>query len=221
MKPAPVKLGEQQTPVAAPPRLDLDEMWVEALESKASAVEAGDVADQDLGRLAEFTRRVVLAAESPAAVGRSLGWGPHKVRRLLHTRVYAEMRAVVLAEHGQTLDQKYGELSELVHETAYIGALRQQQIVTESPDDALVNKIAESSLDRIGLRAPEKKQTKVTVELSPETVALFEKAKADRAVVKAIDLERDFAFATKRPALDDERAKEKIGTGYLPAPEAK
>ena len=218
---SPVKLGTGKTthvPAAAPPSLDLEGAWLVSLEH---AARANDVADQDLGRLQAFIRRVCIAGEPPVSTGRALGWSPEKTRRLMRSRVYDDMRAAILAEHGQSLDQRITELAEVIHDTAYQGALRQNEIMRTSDDLPLVNKIAEASLDRVGLKAPEKKQTKVLIELSPETVALFAKAKADRLITKTIDLERDFAFATERPKLDDERAKDKIGTGYLPPPEPK
>lgn len=221
---SPVKLSgpKQQrsyVPAAQPAELDLDGAWLDQLERKSR--EPADVRDSDLGRLAEFTHRVVMLGEPPIPAGRSLGWSPPKVRRLMQSRVYADVRAQLLAAQAQSLEQRATEIHEVIHDTAYQGALKQNEIVRTSEDMTLVNKVANTALDRVGYRAPEKKQTKVVIELSPESAALFAKAKADRQITQAIDLERDFGFATARPKLDDERAKDKIGTGYLPPPEEK
>lgn len=195
------QLEERQLPAEVPGNRPLVEI----------AMECG-IPDRDLLKLDRFVRLVILENKPIAAAARLVGWRAERAWAVTKGIAYHEMRAELLARHSRTVDDIHNEIFNVVADTALRGAIKQNEIVQTSLNETLVSDVANKAMDRIGARAPERSQVEHRVELSEATVALIAKAFDAVKFAKEIDLERDFAFALKRPESDDDRAVKSIGT---------
>lgn len=170
---------------------------------------AHGVRDRDLLKMERFVRAVIVEGKPINVAGRTVGWSMGKVDKVVHqSTAYPAMRAELLSRITRTRDDVHHEIYNVVADTAVVGAHRQNQVVKTSRNEALVHQVAEAAMDRIGAAAPKQAEVKHQVELSEATLALFEKALGGprRAV-----LDTDWAFATVRPMLDDDRAMASVG----------
>lgn len=162
-----------------------------------------------------LARYIVVGGMSIAEAARRVGWKYQRAYNAVqHSQAYAEVRSRLIAEYNRTADQRTAEMFNIVADTAYIGALKQNRIVRESLNEQLVAAVADKAMDRVGFKAPERVDVSHKVELTDASAALIAKALSEVKAVDAIDLERDFGFAVARPQLDDDLAAASVGTGY-------
>ncbi len=166
-------------------------------------------------RLREFAYRIIVLGDSAQAAGRAVGWSASKTHNVRFTPEYAEIRAELVAEYGQKREAALNEIYAVVNDTAYHGAMRQNEIIHASADDRLVNDVANQAMDRIGARAAAKVDQRVTIELSPETAALIAKAQAVARLPQVPLEQSEFAYALERPSVGTEQARELIGTAAV------
>lgn len=195
----------EPVPVAdVPPLPDLSEPLVRI------AAENG-VRDRDLLRMDRFVRAVILDGKPVHVAGREVGWSIGKVDKVVNrSPAYQAMRAELLRRVTRTRDDVQREVYNVVTDTAIVGAHRQNHVLKTTRNEQLVHVIAEDAMDRVGARAPAQAEVKHQVELSEATLALFDKALAAHHVRQPL-LEGEWAFATERPVLDDDRAMASVG----------
>lgn len=169
------------------------------------------VRDRDLLRMDRFVRAVILDGKPVHVAGREVGWSIGKVDKVVNrSPAYQAMRAELLRRVTRTRDDVQREVYNVVSDTAIVGAHRQNHVLKTTRNEQLVHAIAEDAMDRVGARAPAQAEVKHQVELSEATLALFDKALTAHRVRQPL-LEGEWAFATERPALDDDRAMASVG----------
>lgn len=183
-----------------------------APESRFYSERSTSCSDAHLLRLREFAYRIIVLGEGPAVAALNVGWSAAKGYRERTLPRYAEVRAELLREYGQKREAALNEIYAVVTDSAYHGAVRQNEMVHTSDDNRLVNDIANQAMDRVGARAAAKVDQRVTIELSPETAALIAKAHAVASMPRVPLEESEWAYALERPSVGTQQARELIGT---------
>lgn len=175
----------------------------------------GNVQTKNLIKLDQLARMITLHGKSLAEAAQRVGWSYQRAwLAVRNSKAYAEIRARLISQYAQAAEARDAELMNVVVDTAYVGVMRQNEIVRTSQNEQLVASVADKAMDRIGLRAPDQAVHRVIHELSPASAALISKANAAKPITDAIDLDKDYGFALTRPQLDDDRARDAIGKAY-------
>lgn len=119
---------------------------------------------------------ILVLSERPLEAGRRLGLTRKQVYSMMEGAEFRSVRDEIVRQLDQRNAEFLDEMGRQLKVLAKQSANRVGEILFESGDESVVLRAANSTLDRVGARAPQRTETRHIFEMTPETAALLRDA---------------------------------------------
>ncbi len=152
----------------------------------------------------ELVRLIVVEGTTIRHAAWKIGIPENAARNIIHKNPEYAEEAKLQSKNRDTSKWSFKRLvDEMLEDTAFRGTQRLFEIVDSSENEDIVQKVANSALDRVGFKPAAQVEATVTHQLSPESVRLLAEALKELPHAETIDLSKSplgYAFVRSEQA---------------------